>query len=381
MPRELIALVIVACTLGLSCSNQTNSNKDSPHGIEEHIVYAKGFTLTRFNNYTKIKVYNPWQQAKKVNLEYYLVNRNDSVPAELKEKEIIRTPISKIICMSTTHLGFLSALDEVSSIQAISGTKYASNPEIIKRINNNEIKEIGYEQALNYELILKLKPDLIMVYGVNGEVTGTINKLKELGIQVVLNGEYLEETPLAKAEWIKFMGSFFNKQQKATSYFNTIEQNYKAICKAVESVKKKPFVLTGLPYKDTWWMSGGNSNLATLIRDAGANYLWKENQSRESFAVALEEVAIRSLTADYWINSGTANTLSDILAADSRIATFPPVKKRTIFNNNLISSAEGGNDYWERGVVRPDLILADLVKIFHPELANDTIYNFYKPLR
>lgn len=381
MSRVLIALIILATSFELSCSSHDKSKKNTEQGIKEPIVYAKGFILANFKGYKKITVFNPWQQAKQVNLEYYLVGRSDSIPAELKGKQIIRTPISKIICLSTTHIGFLGALAETSSIQALSGVKYVSNPEVRKRIQNKEIAEIGYEQAINYELILSLKPDIVMAYGVDGEVTGTLNKLKELGIQVILNGEYLEETPLAKAEWVKFMGAFYNKQELATSYFKTIEQNYKAICKTVESLKSKPGVLTGLPYKDTWWVAGGNSNLATLIKDAGGAYLWKENQSRESFSISLEEVAISASKADYWINCGTANTINDLLATDSRFATFPPVKKRTIFNNNLIVTTEGGNDYWERGVVRPDLILADLVKIFHPESANDTIYNFYKPVR
>ncbi len=381
MPRVLIALIIFAASLELSCSSHDKPKKNAEQGIQVPIDYAKGFRITNFKKYQRIVVSNPWQQAKQVNLEYYLVDFKDSIPVELKGKEIIRTPISKIICLSTTHVGFLNALDENSSIQALSGAKYVSNQEVRKRIQNNEIAEIGYEQAINYELILSLKPDVVMAYGMNGEVTGTLNKLKELGIQVILNGEYLEETPLAKAEWIKFMGAFYNKQDQASSYFQTIEQHYKAICKTVESVKSKPIVLTGLPYKDTWWVAGGNSNLATLIRDAGGAYLWKENQSSGTFTVSLEEAAIRSSKADYWINCGTANSINDILTADSRFATFPPVKKRTIFNNNLIVTSEGGNDYWERGVVRPDLILADLVKIFHPEVDKDTIYNFYKPVR
>jgi iron complex transport system substrate-binding protein len=118
--------------------------------------------------------------------------------------------------------------------------------------------------------------------------------------------------------------------------------------------------------------------VATLIQDAGGEFLWHDNTSREAFVVSLEEVVIRSARADFWINCGTVNTIDELVATDSRFLSFPQVRKKAIFNNNLMVSPGGGNDYWERGVVRPDLILADLVKIFHPESDTGKVFNFYK---
>ncbi len=291
------------------------------------------------------------------------------------------TPVSRVICLSTSHIGFLSTLHEIPSLKAISGAGYVSDPAVQKAVASKEIADIGYEQGINYELILSLKPDLIMAYGVGGEVAGFINKLRDLGLNVVLNGEYLEDSPLAKAEWIKYVGAFFNKEQEASTYFNRIDKNYNLICEKVKAVKNHPVVLTGLPFKDDWWMAGGHSNLATLIQDAGGQFLWHDNPSRESFVVSLEEVVIRSAKADFWINCGTANSIDELIATDSRFSTFPQVQKKAIFNNNLKVSRGRGNDYWEQGVVRPDLILADLVKIFHPECDSSKVYNFYKRLQ
>ena len=349
-------------------------------GQSLQVSYAKGFTISEYKKYRKITVLDPWQQSGGISFEYYLVDRGKDIPVELTEKQIIMTPVRSVICLSTSHIGFLSALKEIGTLKALSGAGFVSDPEVQKLVASKKIFDVGYDQGINYELILSLKPDLIIAYGVGGEVTGFINKLRDLGLNVILNGEYLEETPLAKAEWIKFVGAFYNKDQEAADYFSKIEKNYNQIKQSVISVENRPIVLTGLPYKDAWWMAGGRSNLAALIADAGGKFLWDENTSREAFVVSLEEVVMRSSKADFWINCGTVNTIDELISADSRFSVFPQLRKKAIFNNNLQVSSGGGNDYWERGVVRPDLILSDLVKIFHPECDSGKVYNFYKKI-
>jgi len=363
----------------ISCSSDKKKSSDTTNaGHKLSLNYAKGFSISDHGDYRKITVSDPWEKSSGINLDYYLVDRKKEIPAELSGKQIIRTPVKSVICLSTSHIGFLRALDEIGSLKALSGAGYVSDPEVQKAVADKKVFDVGYDQGINYELILSLKPDLIMAYGVGGEVTGFINKLRDLGLNVILNGEYLEETPLAKAEWIKFVGAFFNKDREAADYFSKIEKNYNEIKHSVLSVKSHPIVLTGLPYKDAWWMAGGHSNLAALISDAGGEFLWHKNTSREAFVVSLEEVVIRSAKADFWINCGTVNTLAELISTDSRFAAFSQVQKKAIFNNNLQVCAGGGNDYWERGVVRPDLILADLVKIFHPESNKSEGFNFYK---
>ena len=371
-----VVFFLFNCTPGIRKSEGTKiAGRNLP------VSYAKGFTIENFGKYRKITVTDPWQQSSGISFEYYLVDRKTDIPKELTGKQIIRTPVRRLICLSTSHIGFISALHETSSVKALSGAGYVSDPEVQKAIASKEIADVGYEQGINYELILSLKPDLIMAYGVGGEVTGFVNKLRDLGLNVILIGEYLEESPLAKAEWIKFVGAFFNKESEASDFFARIDKNYNLISQKVKEVKNRPVVLTGLPFKDAWWISGGHSNLATLIHDAGGDFLWKDNTSRESFVVSLEEVVIRSAKADFWINCGTANTIAELIAADNRFSAFPQVQKKTIFNNNLKVGPGGGNDYWEQGVVRPDLILADLVKIFHPECDSGKGFNFYKSIQ
>ena len=368
-----LLLGLVGCTPG---AKKTSLSSNQSTSIP--ISYAKGFKIENFGNYKKLTVVSPWQKSQGVSFEYYLVPQNKEIPQELKDKQIIRTPVKRIICLSTSHIGFLSALHETGSLKGLSGADFVSNTIVREAIKNKLVLDVGYDQGINYETILGLKPDLIMAYGVGGEVTGIINKLRDLKLNVILNSEYLEESPLAKAEWIKFVGSLYDKDKEASEYFSRIENNYNSIKNKVSNVKFRPLVLTGLPFKDAWWMAGGNSNLARLITDAGGEFIWKDNQSREAFVVSLEDVIMRAAKADYWINCGTVNSINELLATDSRFSSFPQVNKKSIYNNNLAVSPGGGNDYWERGVVRPDLILSDLVKIFHPECDSVKTFNFYK---
>jgi iron complex transport system substrate-binding protein len=344
------------------------------------ISYAGGFRIEEFQDYKKVTVISPWQKSDGVNIEYYLVSREQKIPSELRKKQVIRTPVQRIICLSTSHIGFLKAIGETASLKGLSGADFVSDTAVQKGIKEGLIKDVGYDQGLNYEMILALKPDLIMVYGVGSEITGVINKLKDLNLNVILNGEYLEKTPLAKTEWIKLVGALYNKEKEAAIFFNNVEKNYLLLKEKAAKTNFHPVVLTGLPFKNSWWMAGGNSNLAHLIADAGGEFIWEDNNSREAFVVSIEDVIMRASKADYWINCGTVNNISDLLSTDSRFANFPQVKKKSIYNNNLAVNKNGGNDYWENGVVRPDLILSDLIKILHPEIEKNQSFNFYKKL-
>jgi iron complex transport system substrate-binding protein len=374
-----IFIYLLFLSLIFSCFSGSKS-KSTPRetiGLVQN-TSATGFSIQHFATYQKMTVIDPWQKSTDNLFDYYLIDRDKKIPAELTEKQIFRTPLQRVVCLSTTHIGYLSALNETTPVVGLSGSLYLTNPDVKRGIDENRIREVGYEQGLNYELIMQLKPDAVFAFGVGSEINTQINKLKDLGIPVVLVGEYLEQSPMAKAEWLKFFGAFFGKDAMADSVFKNIESRYEAIKLAVAKVTDKPAVLTGLPFKDTWWMAGGQSNLAVLINDAGGNFLWRENTSKEAFPVSLEEVFLRASKADFWINCGSVNNINELLAFDPRFSALPAVKNSRVYNNNLHSTPSGGNDYWESGVVHPDLVLRDLVRIFHPEVFSDKDFSYYK---
>lgn len=275
----------------------------------------------------------------------------------------------------------MAKLNLQNKIVGVSGINFINDSITNKLINKNKIIDVGYEQNLNYELILSLKPDLIIAYSVESKNVNYITKLKELGLHVIFVAEYLEESPLAKAEWIKFFGAVFNEYQKSDSIFNTIDIEYNNIKKIAQNFKEKPTVLSGLPWKDSWFIAGGRSNLAYLFKDAGATYIWNTDTSTQSFSLNLENVLNNAINADFWLNSGSANSLNDIYLTDSRLNNFKAFKTKNVYNNNAKCNSFGGNDYWESGIINPQVVLKDIIKIIHPNSFPNYQTFYFKKLK
>lgn len=344
--------------------------------------YAHGFEVRQTNTIKKIIVYNPWEQASNISFDYYLVEKGATPPDSVDPKKIIYTPVKNVVCLSTSHVALLDVLGETENITGISGSYYISNPRIREKIKNGEVIDVGYDQGFNYELLLQRKPELILVYGIGSEVSTQVRKMEDLGLKVFFVAEYLEASPLGKAEWVKCLAPLFGKEQQAEAFFSEIEKNYLELTKLAEGAAQKPNVMVGLPFRDSWWVPGGKSYLANLIADAGGNYVGKDNPSHESYVISFENALGISASADIWINLGMVNSRQEVLASDERIGKFDIFNKGEIYNNNNRVSPEGGNDFWESGTVYPDKILADLIHIFHPELRDDTLgLVYYKEIR
>ena len=372
-PKIIIFLIFLTTIYGCG-SPEPNPGSDNK--------YAHGFSIYEENGIRKVTVRNPWEKARNIEIDYYLIDRNLSIPLSLNGKNIIHTPVEKIICLSTTHLAFLDALGEINKVVGISGSRYISNPIVRDGVARAEIVDVGYGQNLNYEEIINRRPDVVMVYGVDSEITGFLNKFHDLGIPAILNAEYLEASPLGKAEWIKFVGALFDKSAMADSIFSAIEANYLRLSGIATSEPIKPKVMVGLPYRDSWWVPGGNSYLAKLIADAGGDYIGKENTSHESFVISFEEALIWAEKADVWINLNMVASKKDILEIDNRFEKFKAFRQGRIYNNNLRTTDLGGNDFWESGAVAPHHLLADLIKIFHPQLLPSSYaFEYYQEIK
>ncbi len=358
------------------CSNRNNIQEKQRNSNN----YAKGFSIEKQDSCTQLTVFNPWEKARNISVDYFLVDKNKPIPQSLSGKNIIRTPVERVICLSTTHIAFLNVLNETDKVVGISGSKYVSNTAVRKKIAAVEVVDVGYGQNLNYELIVQQNPELVMVYGIGSEVTSYSHKLKELGIPVVLFAEYLEESPLGKAEWIKFAGALFEKEKEAAAFFNRIENDYQELQKKVEGKKNKPKVLVGSPYKDSWWVPGANSYMANLIKDAGGDYLGKDNPSHESYVISFEHALSWANHADIWINMGNLASKKEILASDRRFEKFGVFKNGKIYNNIKGLSESGGNDFWESGTVHPNLVLRDLISIFYPPLIDEEMV-YYQEIK
>jgi iron complex transport system substrate-binding protein len=374
-------LVSVSIML-FSCTRNTTKTANDPKITEKPILsYAKRLKIEYIDGYSQVSVLNPWQGASNIAQTWYLISEGDKTPSFIDTSSVIKVPVKKIICMSTTHLSMISALDKECSVVGFSGTRFIYDPELLRYVSIGGIHEIGFDDNLNKEMILKLDPDIVMVYGIGSESAGYIAKLKEMGVKVMYNADYLETDPLGKAEWIKLMGALYSREKMADSIFRIIENEYNNLKSFISSnVSERPSVMLGLPFKDTWYISPGNSYISALIADAGGKYLWQDTESSVSMPTGLENVFLKSISADYWLNSGSANSLDEILSIDPRLARLRCFKNGNVFNNIKRINAGGGNDYWEGGCLKPQILLRDIASILHPGLLPSAELYYYKRL-
>ena len=369
-----------------SCTNKPESARQNLPDINPVISevnrYAQGFSITEFSDFSIVEVKKPWQGSDQLNFKYLLVKDGIKVPDSIsKGADMISLPVERIVCTSTTHIAMLDALGKTETIVGVSGTDLITNKEIKERIKLGEIRDIGYGRELNYEVLVSLRPDVVLIYGVESEMTGLIHKLKDLGISVLMNGEYLEEEPLGKMEWIKLMATLFGLEEKAGVLFDSVATRYESLKSKTENVNHRPVVLTGLPWKDVWYVSPGNTANAKFIEAAGATYLWEDLKSDKAIPMDLESVYLKAGNAEYWINTGTARSIEQIISMDSRFSHFPPINSGKVYNNTAKVNSTGGNDYWESGLVHPDIILSDLINIFHPGLLEEETLVYYQKLQ
>jgi iron complex transport system substrate-binding protein len=357
-----------------SCGTKGQRGKLPDMQVAYSPGYARGFSLYRSGDTTLLRVTDPWQFASGVKFDYILTS--NASPDALNE---IKTPVTKAVCMSTTHVAFISALGRTSSISGISGLAHVSDSAVIAMGRENKIVDVGYDSNLSYELIFSLSPDVVFAYGVQGEFSGIEKKLNELGIKVVYFGEYTEDTPLGKAEWIVAMSVFFGEQQHAEDIFERMEENYVNTEKLLENVEYRPKVMFNVPYRDTWYLPGTESYMAKFVRDAGAEYIYQDNRGRNSYPMSIEKAYDIAQNADFWLIGNPSKSLDELKADDPRMTEIPAFKNKRIYNSNLRAN-DYGDDFWESGIVKPDIILKDLIRIFHPELVPKHEFYYYRHL-
>lgn len=272
-----------------------------------------------------------------------------------RDTVLVDGPMERIICMSSSHVACLSAIGAVSSIAAVSGLGYISDPEV----HSMGVPDIGYENSLDYETIMEISPDLLVTYTVAGGESQHMTKLRSLGVPVLVLHDHLEEHPLARAEYVRLFGALTGKMHSADSLFSTVRDSYLSQVASDSSALVK--VLVNVPYGDAWYVPGGESYMARLVHDAGGEILGAEPSESHSGTISLEDAFHLSHEADIWLNPGACVTREDLVRTHRLFSEFGPiVSDRPIYNNIKRMTPGGGNDFWESGSVRPDLILKDL---------------------
>ncbi|MBR5610393.1 MAG: ABC transporter substrate-binding protein [Bacteroidales bacterium] len=341
--------------------------------------YAQGFSILGAEGMesTIIRVTNPWQGADGIKSDLLILRGGEKVPSGFKG-QVLDGPAKRVVCMSSTYVAMLDAVGSVSTVVGVSGIHFVTNEYV--REHKDQIGDVGYDGNINFELLVALEPDVVLLYGVSG-ASAMETKLRELKIPYMYVGEYVEQIPLGKSEWLVAISEVVGRRDEGVERFSAIPSRYNSIKEMVsKSGINHPKVMINTPYGDSWFMASTSSYVAMLINDAGGDYLYRGNSSNQSLTIDMEQAAILTSQADVWINVDGVESVAELSAKYPKFADSPCVKAGQVYRNDRNSVPQGGNDYWESGVVFPDVVLADLAKIFYPDLMGDVEYTYYRKL-
>lgn len=341
----LAAVIAVVVNLG-SCKSK--GEKGDYGEIVYQPKYASGFAIAQDeDSVATVIVSDPWQGAGGVS---YATR--------------VEQPAQRIVAMSSTFVAMLESLDAIDRIVGVSGKDYISSEALRQR--GDKVADVGYDTNVDFEKLVMLNPDIVLLYGINGP-SPIENKLTELGIRFMYLGDYMEQSPLGKAEWIVAVGQIIGQREKAAAIADSIAADYNALKQTAANSKAKPKVMINAPYGDSWWMPSTNNYMSQLIADAGGDYIYKDNTGNASENIDIERAYMLTSEAGVWINPGQALSLAQLAEMAPRFTGTEVFRNGNVYNNNRRNTPGGGNDFYESGVMHPDIVLKDLIKVFYPD--------------
>ncbi len=340
---------------------KTNRLESESKGTNLEIKYAKGFKVTDFGAYRLVDMQDPVGESS-LTYHYAFVKKGEN-PTEIpKGYTIIQTPINKVVCMTALQISNFIKLNAADKIVGISSTRFLFNSIIKQQLKEKKTRKIGIEGNFDNELIMALNPEVILVSPFK---KGGYESIRNLGFPLITFLGYKESSPLGQAEWLKFTGMLIGMEDEANRKFTEIEKKYNNLKRKVENVSYRPTVLSGEMHGDNWYVVGGNSYLANIFKDAGAKYFMTNDNESGGFYIDFEQVYLQGANVDFWrvVNSYDGNFSYDIMEkTDSRYADFKAFKNKKVIYCNLREKP-----FYENTPVEPEVVLADLIKAFHPE--------------
>ncbi len=358
-----VAVVILAVLLFTSCEHKLSKTAQTHSSDTLKLTYAQGFAIKYFPEYKEVIVYSPWVKGTEYARYYLVKNTNTKTPSNGTKVQI---PLKTLAATSVTHFEFLSLLREMQTLTAVCSPEIIYNSEINRRIIAGTITDLGNAFNINVEKTLQLKPNAVMMSGYNQNDPYAV-RVSQAGIPVIFNNEWMETSLLARAEWIKFVAAFYDKEKLADSIFSAVDKRYNEIKAKAAAVKIKPTIMAGSNFRGTWYMPSGRNFMGKLFVDAGATYFYANDTTAGSLPLNVETVLKNFSETDVWLNCNF-KSIDDLLKADSKHAYFHPVKLKQVYNFNKCLLPSTANDFWESAVARPDLLLSDVIAILHPEI-------------
>lgn len=362
----------------ISCQQKEKKNTEI-QSQENYIRYATGLSIQKHDDFSIVTVSNPWPTYDK-KYTYILHKPTAKIPDSLQKYVAIQVPIKSIVVTSTTHIPALELLGVEDKLVGFPNTDYISSEKTRTLIETGKIREIGNNQSLNSEVLLDIQPDVIIGFGVDGEKK-TYDNLQQNGLKILYNGDWTEQHPLGRAEWIQLFGVLFGLEEKADQVFKTIEKDYLAAIALAQKATLKPTILSGAIYQDQWYLPQGKSWAAQFLDNAGGNYLWSATEGTGSLSLSFETVFETAQNADFWIGPGQFTSFEELEKANPNYKHFKAVQNKNVYSFSSKKGKTGGVIYYELASNRPDLVLKDLIKILHPELMKDYELYFFEKLK
>lgn len=382
--KKINNLIIIFSVLILggcfSCKDNKRENiTEGTFLYSEEIRHAEGFSIDYYKEFTKVTINNPWSNDEKPYAEYYIYKSGEKKNRVLENSQFVfYAPPSTLIVNTFSYFEFLNLLDELEVVTGVTDGFRIYNPSILGKIERGAIKDLGDPFNPNIEKTIELNSDAVInsAYAQNDSYS---ERILIAGVPVIYSLEWMEDTPLARAEWIKMIAAFFGKGDTANTIFDDIEMRYFAVKKKVEDINNRKSVLAGDNFQGTWYLPGGDSFNAALFEDAGLSYLFEDNKQSGSIGLDIESVLTKFGDSDIWFGC-EASSYNQLFSKDSKYRLLGPVKDKAVFNNHNRTTVLGGNDYFESAIANPDLMLSDIVKAAYPYLLPNYSYNYIKPL-
>ena len=376
MIRNCFCLLLLLClTLGCNVRQSSSEDENSSGGKSISIHYALGFNATNHDGYVKVEVHDPWNNGKLLQ-RYLLVPRDKPVPEGLPKGTVVRVPLCNIVVYTSVHSAALDALGASGNIVGVCEPRYIKVPSIKQRLSEGSIKDLGAATSPNIERMIDAGTEVVVASPFDNGGYGSVEKL---GIPIIECADYMETDPLGRAEWIKFLGLFTGQSACADSLFRITESNYLQTKALVENVTTRPRLMTGKKYGTPWYVPAGESFMARIYKDAGADYIFSYLPGTGSTPLSFETVLDKAVHANIWLinyNMDADMTYGALKSDYSPYSGFDAFRNRRIFGNNTDYSM-----FYEEVPMHPDYLLAELIAIFHPQLLPDHKLRYFHALK
>ena len=361
MKKSIFTAFIAALTLCSCGGGKSERYADMPGDTLTH--RSELLTLIDRGDFVTAEIADPWNSGKRL-AAYALVDRNKDIPQGLdKEFTVVAVPLQRSVIFSSTNSAAIAELGALNAIAAVAdGNFYTPSDTVARLIGQGRITDIGSSMSPDPEKIVNLEPDALLVSPFQNAGHGV---LEDLGVPVIECADYMENSPLARAEWILFLGELYGNRQLARDIFTQVSTDYEALTFKAALSSYRPLVLPALVVSGVWYVPGGQSYMATMFADAGAAYPWADDSSTGSLQLSIEQVIDKASDADIWImrNFAPLRSNADLLALSPLYSEFKAFHDGRVYNCDTLSKPIF-NDI----AFHPERVLLDFIIIFHPEL-------------